>query len=772
MPIEEAGARAADVLWFQLYRFPNEDHKLGKDLIRRADEAGAKVLVLTLDTPIRTTRTREVLAGITNPFRFLQNKYTLSDDIVMIKGNHTIKFGARFQREQINGYSYTYWNGNYTFNSLYDLMIGRPFLFTGAKDGEAYGNRNFRQIALAPYVQDDWRVTRRLTVNAGVRVEFNRHMEAVDNRLSTVDLNVPGGRFVIASDARGTLAPQASALLSAIPIPWVTSADAGWDASLLRPSYRRVAPRVGFAYRPPHLGETVVRGAFGIFLNQWAYSVQQAFESAELPASADGTPEGYLFPATYGIKRSATAGDIAKQMIARFRQAAAELELERRARAQQMTVHDVMTLASLLEGEAAPKDYAKVARVILNRLAKNMPLQLDSTVNYGMGADFLQLTNQQLLHASCSNDVVVLHERSVAERHPMIHTTAASHRVLLELPQKRRGLPGVTNPCRCAFEFLRPGASGRGHTRQMAEEVERCALADEQIASSPDCGEQYRAFRHIRAVLHMHLHGRVVIRLEIEHCCGYPDTGSCAVLSGHEVEGGTLLRGHGCDGGDVDASVEILGNRLQDEVCDLRGFQTLGCELLRDMRTQCHSSTPIVRYCSVPSGSIVVAMRTRQRRSSVFGKSSRQCEPRVSRRSVAPNAIALAAAWILVVSQAAVFITSAVAKVIESSTEFVIDSESADRSTPAPSVIVDWMTERWVALNRPAVLISSTGSRRSGSSRARSAAMRSANTNPSSNEFEASRFAPCTPVPATSPHAYRPDTVVRPRRSVCTPPEW
>ena len=39
---------------------------------------------------------------------------------------------------------------------------------------------------------------------------------------------------------------------------------------------------------------------------------------------------------------------------------------------------------------------AKVARVILNRLAKNMPLQLDSTVNYGMGADFLQLTNQQL----------------------------------------------------------------------------------------------------------------------------------------------------------------------------------------------------------------------------------------------------------------------------------------------------------------------------------------------------------------------------------------
>ncbi len=70
MTIEEAGKLAADVLWFQLYRFPNENHKMGRDLIRRADEAGAKVLVLTMDTPIRTTRTREVLAGITNPFRF------------------------------------------------------------------------------------------------------------------------------------------------------------------------------------------------------------------------------------------------------------------------------------------------------------------------------------------------------------------------------------------------------------------------------------------------------------------------------------------------------------------------------------------------------------------------------------------------------------------------------------------------------------------------------------------------------------------------------
>ena len=127
-----------------------------------------------------------------------------------------------------------------------------------------------------------------------------------------------------------------------------------------------------------------------------AQTVADEFAAAKLPASAAGDPEGYLFPATYGVKRSASAADVATMMINRYYQAAAELELERRARAVQMSVKDVIILASLLEGEAAPTDYAKVARVILNRLAKDMPLQLDSTVNYGLGTDHLQLTTAQL----------------------------------------------------------------------------------------------------------------------------------------------------------------------------------------------------------------------------------------------------------------------------------------------------------------------------------------------------------------------------------------
>ena len=69
MTVEQAAKVAPDVLWFQLYRCSRNDHAIGYDLLRRADAAGVHVLVLTLDVPVRTTRPREVAAGITSPFR-------------------------------------------------------------------------------------------------------------------------------------------------------------------------------------------------------------------------------------------------------------------------------------------------------------------------------------------------------------------------------------------------------------------------------------------------------------------------------------------------------------------------------------------------------------------------------------------------------------------------------------------------------------------------------------------------------------------------------
>lgn len=67
--VERAAEIAPDVLWFQLYRCSRNEHAIGFDLVRRADACGVQVLVLTLDVPVRTTRPREVAAGITSPFR-------------------------------------------------------------------------------------------------------------------------------------------------------------------------------------------------------------------------------------------------------------------------------------------------------------------------------------------------------------------------------------------------------------------------------------------------------------------------------------------------------------------------------------------------------------------------------------------------------------------------------------------------------------------------------------------------------------------------------
>ena len=67
--VEQAAEIAPDVLWFQMYRFANNNHRIGLDLVNRAARAGVQVLMLTIDTPARTTRPRESKSGIPHPFR-------------------------------------------------------------------------------------------------------------------------------------------------------------------------------------------------------------------------------------------------------------------------------------------------------------------------------------------------------------------------------------------------------------------------------------------------------------------------------------------------------------------------------------------------------------------------------------------------------------------------------------------------------------------------------------------------------------------------------
>ncbi len=102
-----------------------------------------------------------------------------------------------------------------------------------------------------------------------------------------------------------------------------------------------------------------------------------------LPSYAKDRPEGFLFPATYDVEPGTAAVDALQMMTTKFDEVAAAIDLESRARAMGLTAYDVVTIASLVEAETPlDEDRPKVARVVLNRLKRGMPLQFDSTVNY------------------------------------------------------------------------------------------------------------------------------------------------------------------------------------------------------------------------------------------------------------------------------------------------------------------------------------------------------------------------------------------------------
>jgi outer membrane receptor protein involved in Fe transport len=168
--------------------------------------------------------------------------------------------------------SFTF-NGQWTGNAFADFLLGYP---SAAQAGIGRADEHGRTTWFHVYGQDDWRVNAKLSVNYGLRYEVNSQMTDVDNRLSAIDLTVPGGRFVIASDDQGNISPTAQPLLAEIPIAAVTSQDAGWTNGLLHPSYQRFAPRIGLAWSFGERGDTVVNAGAGVFLNQWAYSVRQA----------------------------------------------------------------------------------------------------------------------------------------------------------------------------------------------------------------------------------------------------------------------------------------------------------------------------------------------------------------------------------------------------------------------------------------------------------------------------------------------------------------
>ena len=93
--------------------------------------------------------------------------------------------------------------------------------------------------------------------------------------------------------------------------------------------------------------------------------------------------EGYLFPETYRLPRAQTGPDVARVLVEQFK--AAWRQVESRARERGLSMHQVVTLASIVEKETGASDERpKIASVFANRLRLNMRLESDPTVIYGV----------------------------------------------------------------------------------------------------------------------------------------------------------------------------------------------------------------------------------------------------------------------------------------------------------------------------------------------------------------------------------------------------
>jgi len=206
------------------------------------------------------------------------------DNLSWTRGRHAFKFGADFKRladHDDNVYG-NYRSGWYVFNSSSNVgtAIGDPFtsFLLGYPDYTEVSSTNKATMdglgyAWAGFVQDDWKMTSRLTLNLGLRYELHPPIRETNYNTATFDPGYTGsvngqlvhGAIVVANTR--ALGFESADLVNAIaPTPVLTAAQAGIPATLRYTDKTDWGPRLGFAWRPLGNDKTVLRGGWGRFI--------------------------------------------------------------------------------------------------------------------------------------------------------------------------------------------------------------------------------------------------------------------------------------------------------------------------------------------------------------------------------------------------------------------------------------------------------------------------------------------------------------------------
>src|SRR5579863_502344 len=212
--------------------------------------------------------------------------YTYRDNVAWIHGKHTIKFGFFLEKFQLTEQFGFDTQGNYTFgvnnpvttgNALADMFLGRiasyqegTFNAHGVYTG-GYGVGHWRRTDFEPYVQDDWKVSSRLTLNFGVR--YYLLIPPHDVTKPTVDssfipsLYNPALASVLGAD--GLLHPNPATGqiydFSGFGNGLVECGAGPISKGCQRTYNENIGPRFGFAWDPMGSGKTSIRGGFGIY---------------------------------------------------------------------------------------------------------------------------------------------------------------------------------------------------------------------------------------------------------------------------------------------------------------------------------------------------------------------------------------------------------------------------------------------------------------------------------------------------------------------------